>query len=204
MVPTCHSQTGPSQTVRTLVDYLPDGSRILDLGAGRGRNDRYLCDRGHGVVALDADLEAVRHLEQLAGDNPLFTAMHASVLDKKVMGSLGTFDAIIAIGLFHKLVKADVSKVIEYMQEHTIPGGYNAITAFLAENQTDDWQAVQMGESRLWVPELPAKYRGWDIPNFNVERSYKTSESGGYSGKIIKASFIAQKPTVVSSSLRNK
>src|SRR5213593_849352 len=43
----------PWPEVRSFIDSLPRGSRVLDLGAGHGRHATILADRGHRAVALD-------------------------------------------------------------------------------------------------------------------------------------------------------
>src|SRR5256712_14180350 len=39
--------------VRSFIEPLPRGSRVLDLGAGHGRHTTILAGRGHRAVALD-------------------------------------------------------------------------------------------------------------------------------------------------------
>src|SRR3989442_5892119 len=43
----------PWPEVRSFIEPLPRGSRVLDLGAGHGRHTTILAGRGHRAVALD-------------------------------------------------------------------------------------------------------------------------------------------------------
>jgi SAM-dependent methyltransferase len=49
-------------------ELLPDGGRALDLGAGAGRDTRYLLAHGFIVTAVDADVHAVERLRALADE----------------------------------------------------------------------------------------------------------------------------------------
>lgn len=46
---------------------LRTGARVLDLACGRGRHARWLAARGHRVVAVDRDPEALAELRDVAG-----------------------------------------------------------------------------------------------------------------------------------------
>src|SRR2546422_8504621 len=43
----------PWPEVRSFIESLPHGSRVLDVGAGHGRHTTILAGRGHRAVALD-------------------------------------------------------------------------------------------------------------------------------------------------------
>lgn len=43
----------PNFFIEEIIDQIPTGSRVLDLGAGTGRDSLYLAERGRKVVAAD-------------------------------------------------------------------------------------------------------------------------------------------------------
>ncbi len=51
-------------------DRLAPGSRVLDLACGQGRHSRWLAARGHRVMAVDRDAEALAGLADVPGVMP--------------------------------------------------------------------------------------------------------------------------------------
>lgn len=51
--------------------YIKDGTKLLDLGCGSGRDTKYFLDKGYDVVAIDASSEMVRLSSQLTGKRTL-------------------------------------------------------------------------------------------------------------------------------------
>ena len=60
-------QTPPSPWVIRFAPLIAQGGPVLDLACGNGRHTRYLADRGHPVLALDRNREALQSLEDLTG-----------------------------------------------------------------------------------------------------------------------------------------
>lgn len=61
-----HGSRGPAEPspwVLRFADLIPAGGTVLDVACGRGRHTRLLLGRGHGVVALDADVAGVADLQ---------------------------------------------------------------------------------------------------------------------------------------------
>lgn len=58
----------PWPLVERAVALLPEGGRALDLGAGAGRDTRYLLAHGFAVTAVDADAHAAERLRALADE----------------------------------------------------------------------------------------------------------------------------------------
>jgi len=78
---------------------LPEGrARVLSLGAGTGRLECYLADRGFSVVASDVNPTALR----LCRDSGLETALYD--VTSPPPRTLGTFDVVYADGLLGHFV----------------------------------------------------------------------------------------------------
>ena len=81
-----------------VVDRLPPGSRLLDLGCGPGRDAVWFARRGYRIVAIDWSPEMVRQAEQRVSDAGVSAAVdvrHCGIQDVDVMASI-PFDAAYA------------------------------------------------------------------------------------------------------------
>ena len=73
----------PAEEILVL-DYVPEGARVLDLGCGAGRTAVALAEMGLDVVGIDTSasmVEAAREQARLAGVSVSFQVMDAMVLD---------------------------------------------------------------------------------------------------------------------------
>lgn len=57
----------PSTFVTSWANLVPEGARVLDVAAGRGRHARLFAARGVRVLAVDRDAEALGALSGVAG-----------------------------------------------------------------------------------------------------------------------------------------
>jgi len=64
---TRHQGLAPSPWVARWISLLPPGSLVLDLACGFGRHTRLAIEKGHRVVAVDRDAEALASLASLPG-----------------------------------------------------------------------------------------------------------------------------------------
>ncbi len=93
--------------------YLPHGSLVLDLGAGRGRLLYELAEMGFRGVGLENNPELV-----IRGNNEILEKglekelrfVDGSVLDIPLEDQ--SFDAVVDIGLLHHLLPADFTKYV--------------------------------------------------------------------------------------------
>ena len=53
---------------RFVVQYLPSGAKILDIGCGLGREAFALADLGYDVVGIDISKEVISQVKQLSAD----------------------------------------------------------------------------------------------------------------------------------------
>lgn len=59
----------PAVSLAKYADYLAEGSRILDVGMGEGRNAVFLARRGHQVVGVDISQVAIKKARLLAQES---------------------------------------------------------------------------------------------------------------------------------------
>lgn len=116
------ADSAPSPIVAdTLTKYgIGQGSNILELGCGEGRDAAYLLEQGYNVLATDVSPEAIRYCREKFSDY----AEHFQVLDC-VAGTLDAkFDFIYAVAVVHMLVEDnDRARFYGFLREHLNPGG---------------------------------------------------------------------------------
>ena len=61
-----HGTEDASPWIRRWTHLVPTGGEILDVASGRGRHARWFAQRGHPVVAVDRDAEALATLQGVA------------------------------------------------------------------------------------------------------------------------------------------
>ncbi|MCG2593877.1 class I SAM-dependent methyltransferase [Ramlibacter sp. XY19] len=61
-----HGSEDPSAWIRRWTHLVPAGGAVLDVASGRGRHARWFAQRGHPVVAVDRDAEALATLHGVA------------------------------------------------------------------------------------------------------------------------------------------
>ena len=93
-----HPPSEPSAWVVRHAALLAPGSRVLDLAAGTGRHARFLASRGHRVVAIDRDADA---LATLAGVANVETRVHDLESGRWPLAG-ERFDAIVVANYLHR------------------------------------------------------------------------------------------------------
>src|SRR4051794_3893010 len=58
-----HDLASPSSWIARFAPLIADAGRVLDVACGRGRHARWLAARGHQVLAVDRDPDAIAALE---------------------------------------------------------------------------------------------------------------------------------------------
>ena len=105
----------PAKFLAENYDFLKEGSTVLDMGMGEGRNAVFLAQKGHIVTGIDISSVAVRKAQLLAKE--------FEVRIKTIVGTLSTypikensFDAIICFYFVNR-------KLIPNMMKWLKPGG---------------------------------------------------------------------------------
>ena len=188
----------PSIEILELLDRLPRGGRVLDLGCGDGRNAIPLARAGHRVTAVDRSrwaLEALRRAAMREGsvaedDQPLGIEMVEAELS--VLCPLDDYDLVVAHGVLHLLEPAERDGVIERMKRHTRPGGWNVIAAFTDRIPPPPDLAPHC-RGLLQEGELTLHYGDWEIESF---RSYTLEDRhpGGIGHTHALNKLIARRP----------
>lgn len=168
----CFWGVEPGKFVRLLCDHMASG-RVLDLGAGEGKNAIFLAQLGFQVVAVECSLYALRNFKARLGRMPDPIASKIEIVQRDVLHYTppGKFDAVIAYGLLHCLPgMTAINAVVQMMQAATRPSGFNVAVTF-----TDP----------LGVPEAQPYLRPTLVPEGYLAGVYSTWKLISYENETI-------------------
>jgi tellurite methyltransferase len=112
----------PAKFLAENFDYIPEGSSILDMGMGEGRNAVFLAQKGHKVTGVDISSVAIKKSYLLAKEfNVKIKGVVASLESYKIPP--GSFDAVIC---FYYVDRKLTKKMIDWLR----PGGILIYEAF--------------------------------------------------------------------------
>ncbi len=154
--------------VRDAAGLTPMNGRVLELGAGQGRNALTLAEMGLQVTAIDISQVGVDFMNAKAQELGL-THFRAEVKDASE-NIEGEFDMIVSTYMLHHLSKENALKLVAKIKERTKSGGLNVIATFTAEGDfAQSPNAVNMFYPNLG--EMQKLYRDWEIITYSEDNS---------------------------------
>jgi cyclopropane fatty-acyl-phospholipid synthase-like methyltransferase len=155
--------------------------RVLDLGAGEGKNAIFLAQLGFQVLAVECSSYALRNFKARLGRLPHSTASRVEIVQRDVLRYTPPkqFDAVIAYGLLHCLPNMTaLNGVVQMMQAATRPSGFNVAVTFTDRLPVPGVHAYL--EPTL-IPEgyLSSLYSSWELichENETIEEVHPTSQ----------------------------
>jgi SAM-dependent methyltransferase len=142
----------PSTVVHEFHPKIPSGGRVLDLGAGQGRNALFLAGAGFRVDAVDASGIAVKHLLSAAHEGDL--KIRCFLADVRTFHPpRKSYDAVLALGLVQVLLLSDARRLFESIVGWTRAGGLAFVSAFTVldrafEETKRSWEEVEPNSFR--------------------------------------------------------
>lgn len=132
----------PARVGQTLLPYLPEQARILDVAAGTGLTGQFLHQHGqHDLSALDFSSEML----QQAKKRGVYRSLHQHDLLQPLPLERHGYDAITAVGIFTEGHLGP--EVLPVLKELLKPGGLLAFSLrddleHLYKQALQDWQLV--------------------------------------------------------------
>lgn len=179
----------PDSIVASIPDHI-EGGQVLELGAGYGRNSLYLAEKGFDVTASDFSEIGIKKLKERAEAKGL--KIHASVGDALDYDFTNNYDVIVNSFMMQHLGREDALALIKKFQEHTTPGGLNAILTFTQAG--DFYQNELYGDFYPAPDELRKLYDGWEILKYDeFETEAAQTRPDGSSMKNTVASLLCRR-----------
>lgn len=181
----CFWGSEPSKYAKLIPNYISSG-RVLDLGAGEGKNSFYLTSLGFKVVAIDVSLYAIKNfinraIKEIKNKKSKAKVENIDIICADVTNwpMAGKFDVIIAYGLLHCLnSEKEIASLINKMKTVTKEGGLNVICTFTNEMGVPK---IQRYLNPVFLSKMALKekyYKDWKILNYEsdvIEYKHPTS-----------------------------
>ncbi|OIQ16861.1 MAG: hypothetical protein BM556_13790 [Bacteriovorax sp. MedPE-SWde] len=165
----------PAKFLAKNYDFIPQGSKIIDIGMGEGRNAVFLASKGYKVSGIDISSVAIKKARMLAREFGVrIETIHKSIADYKVPKN--SVDAIVC---FYFVDREVVKKLKSWLK----PGGILIFESFTIKqkviNKIKEDDIYLLGEGELFKL----------FSDFNVLKYEQASHR-----KDFIASIIVQKP----------
>jgi len=156
-------------------ELIPAG-RALDLGCGVGRNALYLSLKGFDVTAWDKNADSIARVNEIISLEGLAN-ITADIRDLNQLQLAEQYDFIFSTVVLMFLQPESIPSLINNMQTHTLPGGYNLIVAAM---DTPDYPCVMPFPFTFKPGELKNYYEHWEIIKYNedVGQLHKVDRNG--------------------------
>ncbi len=185
--------TEPSTLARTTAEYVPfdpDGKRLIDIGAGEGRDAVFFAEQGFDVIAVDISPAGLEKARRLAAERGVdITTLEADINDFTLPEPV---DVVCSSGAVQFIRPAVRRSQFERFQQATNPGGIHAMFAFVdhpaippAPDTTDDQYPFDR-------EEVQGYYTAWET--LYTEEITFEDDSGGIPHRHAARIHIARRP----------
>lgn len=184
--------TEPSDLARRTIEYVADPAekRVLDIGAGEGRDSVFFAETGCSVTAVDISSAGLKKANRLADERGVeITTVEADANELELNSGV---DIVYSIGAVQFIRPSVRPRQFGRFQEATRPGGIHTIFAFVdhpdvppAPDTTDDQHLFERDE-------LQQYYEAWET--LESEEIIFDDDSGGVPHKHAARIHIARSP----------
>jgi tellurite methyltransferase len=169
----------PNTLAQRILDYIPKdqihGKKVIDIGAGEGRDSVFLAKHGFDVLAMDVAPAGLAKAKKLASE------MNTTI--RTVEGDVNHFilphsvDIIYSIGTLQYIHPRNRVQQFNHFKENTLPNGLNVLFAFIEHPDIEiapDWGKNEYLYQRN---ELQSYYVDWETL-FTEEMIFDCNSSG--------------------------
>lgn len=143
----------PQPYVADLLRWRSDG-RLLDVGAGWGRNARYFAEHGFAVTAVEHTPDAIARLQTYNASASRTIEIIAS--DLRGLRLTAQYDVVLCTMVLHFLsTEMEIAQAIALLQGATTAGGINVVSLYTSRN------SLGLRPCLASPGTLAAAYRGW-------------------------------------------
>jgi ubiquinone/menaquinone biosynthesis C-methylase UbiE len=158
-----------------LAVYIPDGSTVIDIGAGPGRYSEYLLQRNCKVGVVDLSAKSLKAFsdrmeKSFCRKNILFNKVSCATQLSWI--DANTADAILLMGpMYHLVNEEHRNAALTHCHRILKPGGL-LFSIFLipnvrANNDSEDiYQDKELADKRVTTKITTTSFQGYNVPQF--------------------------------------
>jgi len=166
----------PERIVEDVLKFKNSG-RVLDLGAGQGRNSLFLLEKGFEVTAVDLSSVGMGKIRGDALKRGL--PIKARIGNAVNVGFSNPYDVVLLLFVLHHLQDDEAKALIEKAKSGTARDGLHIIAAF---TRIGDFYEVNPNSGRFYPEsgQLKGIYSDWEILKWyeRTTTAYQKFKSG--------------------------
>lgn len=155
----------PNKLVNKVLEFIPDGpitnKKLVDLGAGEGRDSVFFALQGFNVLAVEIAPAGLEKAVKLARENgTTIETMEADINDIVLSKA---FDIVYSIGTLQYIRPENRKRQFENIKNNTEAGGINVMCTFV--EHPDIKIAPDWGKNEYLYEnqELQSYYKDWEL-----------------------------------------
>lgn len=168
----------PSRLAEQTVEYCsgdPAGLRLIDIGAGEGRDAVFFAERGFEVTAVDISPAGLEKAHRLAEERGVeITTLQADANEFEFSEPV---DVVFSAGTVQFIQPEVRKRQFDRFQRKTNPGGLHAMFAFVDHPDIPPAPATTDDQYLFDRDELQTYYEGWET--LHTEEIIFDDDSGG-------------------------
>lgn len=149
----------PNELAKKILNYAAPPRKVVDIGAGEGRDSVFLAQQGFDVLAMDIAPAGLDKVSRLAEEfDTQVQTFEANINDVVFSDS---FDVVYSIGALQYIEPGNRSRQFDHFKSITHPNGIHVLFAFMDHSEVaiaPDWGQNEY----LYQPkELESYYSDW-------------------------------------------
>ncbi len=173
----------PNSIVKNLLKYVSSG-RILDLGAGYGKDSLFLASKGFDVFAIDISSVAIAQFKKLAKKSKF--KINAKVGNLNNRSWPRNVKIFIDVYTLHHLPYAEGKRYLKRIQNNTPKGGFNVIKAMMKKGDLyEKNKRIKRPSFMFDKGELKRLYKSWEILEYKESKNPDKKKMKNFVAEII-------------------